>query len=72
MTDEHEQLADAAERDIEDLEEKTDELGGEIAELKSDDYEDKLKDEIEGAIGDDPDETESPAPEATEPPGDDN
>lgn len=70
MTDEHEELADAAEHDIEDLESRNEELGDTIAELKSPEYEDKLKDQIEGAVGNDPEDTESPAPEATEPPGD--
>lgn len=69
MTDEHEELADQAEADIQELEERTEALGDEVAALKSDDYEDKLKDQIEGAIGDEPEDTDSPTPEATEPPG---
>ena len=60
MTDEHEQLADEAEQDIADLEEKTEALGDTVAELKSDDYEDKLSDKIEGAIGENPEDTDEP------------
>lgn len=63
MTDAHEELADQAEADIRELEDKTEALGDDIAELKSDDYEDKLKDQIEGAIGEHPEDTDAPEAE---------
>jgi hypothetical protein len=63
MTDPHDELADQAEADIADLEERTEALGDEVAELKSDDYEDKLKDQIEGAIGEHPEDTDEPEAE---------
>jgi hypothetical protein len=70
---EHERKADDLERELEDMEEQADRLGGEIDETREDWQRKQRDDGVPGAVGEPPDEDdgdEEPPPEAQEPPGD--
>jgi hypothetical protein len=70
MADEHEQIHEQAEREADDLERRTKELGEHVKQTR-DDWESKKSDvSVPGAVEDDGEETESPPPEADVTPGD--
>jgi predicted nucleic acid-binding Zn-ribbon protein len=63
---EHEDAAAGAERELADLEQRTEKLGEEIAEAREEliDAESDKPDAIEGAVGDHPERTDEPEADA--------